>query len=59
VALLVDGNNDSGEATLKRFHREKGGKIRLQPRNPEMEPIIKDSRDVRIQGKVITVIRHV
>jgi SOS regulatory protein LexA len=59
VALLVDGNNDRGEATLKRFYREKGGKIRLQPRNPEMEPIIKDSRDVRIQGKVITVIRHV
>jgi repressor LexA len=59
VALLVDGNNERGEATLKRFYREKGGKIRLQPRNPEMEPIIKDSRYVKIQGRVISVIRQV
>jgi len=30
VALLTDGSNERGEATLKRFYREKGGTIRLQ-----------------------------
>jgi repressor LexA len=59
VALLTDGSNERGEATLKRFYREKGGKIRLQPRNPAMEPIIKDAEHVKIQGKVISVVRQV
>jgi repressor LexA len=59
VALLTDGTNERGEATLKRFYREKGGKVRLQPRNPAMEPIIKDEHQVSIQGKVISVIRQV
>jgi repressor LexA len=59
VALLTDGSNERGEATLKRFYREKGGMIRLQPRNPDMEPIIKSAEHVKIQGKVITVVRQV
>jgi repressor LexA len=59
VALLTDGSNERGEATLKRFYREKGGKIRLQPRNPDMEPIIKSAEHVKIQGKVISVVRQV
>jgi len=59
VALLTDSNNERGEATLKRFYREKGGKIRLQPRNPEMTPIIKDAANVKVQGKVISVIRQI
>ncbi|MCK4340099.1 MAG: transcriptional repressor LexA [Phycisphaerae bacterium] len=50
VALLEDG-----EATLKRFYRDKEG-IRLQPTNPEYEPII--TKDVRIQGVVVGVIRR-
>jgi repressor LexA len=33
VALL-----DSGEATLKRFYKEGGNKIRLQPANPTWSP---------------------
>jgi repressor LexA len=49
VALLADG-----EATLKKFYREKG-RIRLQPANPDMEPIYVD--DVRIQGVVVGVLR--
>jgi repressor LexA len=59
VALLTDTNNELGEATLKRFHREPGGMIRLQPRNSEMQPIVKDARHVQIQGKVISVIRQI
>ncbi len=59
VALLTNGNTDSWEATLKRFYREKDGKIRLQPANSTMAPLIVSERDVRIQGKVISVIRTV
>jgi repressor LexA len=49
VALL-----DDGEATLKKFYREKG-RIRLQPANPNYKPLHVDS--VNIQGVVIGVIR--
>lgn len=49
VALVADG-----EATLKKFYREKG-RIRLQPANERYEPIVVD--DCRIQGVVIGVIR--
>jgi repressor LexA len=49
VALL-----DDGEATLKKFYREKG-RIRLQPANPAFEPIYVDN--VRIQGVVVGLVR--
>jgi len=52
VALL-----DTGEATLKRFYREGGGKIRLQPANKGMEPRVIDADRCRIQGVVIGVLR--
>ena len=42
------------EATVKRFYRE-NGKIRLQPANSAMEPIIMD--DVAIIGKVVGLVR--
>jgi len=51
VALLRDD-----EATLKKFYRE-GSRIRLQPANPNFEPIYAD--DVTIQGVVIGVVRRV
>jgi len=51
VALLPDG-----EATLKKFYREKG-RIRLQPANAAFEPIYADRVD--IQGVVIGVVRRV
>lgn len=50
VALLEDST-----ATLKRFYRERD-RVRLQPANGEMQPIY--ARDVKIQGKVIGVIRR-
>lgn len=49
VALLED------EATVKRLFREKG-RIRLQPENPDYEPIY--AKDVRILGKVVAVFRY-
>jgi repressor LexA len=59
VALLSNNASETGEATLKRFRREKNGQIRLEPRNPAVAPIIVDERDVRIQGKVIAVLRQI
>jgi repressor LexA len=53
IVALVRGE----EATLKRFYREPGGKIRLQPANAEIRPIIVPASDVKIQGRVIGVLR--
>ncbi|HET7150737.1 MAG TPA: transcriptional repressor LexA [Candidatus Acidoferrum sp.] len=53
VVALVGGE----EATLKRFYREAPGKVRLQPANSEMAPIIVPANDVKIQGRVIGVLR--
>lgn len=50
VALLGE------EATVKRFFKEKNY-IRLQPENPDMEPII--TKNVKILGKVIGVFRKI
>ena len=53
VVALVRGDS----ATVKKLYRERGGRIRLQPANPTMEPIVEDARDVQIQGVVVGVIR--
>ncbi|MCH8151798.1 MAG: transcriptional repressor LexA [Planctomycetes bacterium] len=50
VALLPNG-----ETTLKTFYRE-GDRIRLQPANPQFEPII--VKECKIQGAVIGVLRR-
>jgi repressor LexA len=53
VVALVGGD----EATLKRFYREGGGRVRLQPANAQMEPIHVPAGDVKIQGRVLGVLR--
>ena len=53
VVALVSGE----AATVKKLYREPGGRIRLQPANPTMEPIVVDATDVRVQGVVVGVIR--
>jgi repressor LexA len=53
VVALVGGE----EATLKRFYREPGGRVRLQPANSEMQPILLPASEVKIQGRVIGVLR--
>jgi repressor LexA len=53
IVALVNGE----EATLKRFYRESGGKVRLQPANSELNPIIVPAADVKVQGRVIGVLR--
>lgn len=54
VAVLVEG-----EATVKRFFRERGGRVRLQPENPVFDPIFLHPRDqsIRILGKVVGLFR--
>lgn len=44
------------ETTLKAFYDE-GTRIRLQPRNPYLEPIYVHPNNCRVQGKVLGVIR--
>jgi repressor LexA len=53
VVALVDGE----DATLKRFYREAGGRVRLQPANSQMQPMVLPAADVKIQGRVIGVLR--
>jgi repressor LexA len=50
---------DRDETTLKYFYLE-NGRVRLQPANPLMAPIIiDDPAHVQVQGKVVLVIRRV
>lgn len=54
VVALVDG----GEATLKRLFRERGGMVRLQPANERLRPMLYPADRVRVQGRVIGVLRR-
>lgn len=53
VVALVDGES----ATVKKFYREAGGRVRLQPANPTMSPMIYPAERVQVQGIVVGVIR--
>ena len=53
VVALVGGDS----ATVKKLYRESDGRIRLQPANPTMEPILEEAHNVQIQGVVVGVIR--
>ena len=53
---IVVAQVEENAVTLKRYFREKG-RIRLQPANASYEPMFYD--DVRIQGKLVGVIRRV
>lgn len=55
VVVLIDN-----KATVKRFYKDKN-KIKLQPENDTMKPIIIDPREdnVTIVGKIESVIRKV
>lgn len=54
VVALVHGET----ATVKKFYRESGGRIRLQPANQTMAPLYYDASEITIQGIVIGVIRR-
>ncbi len=54
VIAMLDGAG----ATVKRYYRERDGRIRLQPSNENMQPIFVHEDDVRIQGIVVGVLRR-
>jgi repressor LexA len=52
VALIGD------EVTLKRFYPESGDRVRLQPANPAMEPLVVAANDLSVQGIVVGLMRR-
>jgi DNA (cytosine-5)-methyltransferase 1 len=52
VVAIIDDN----EATLKKLYREKN-RIRLEPRNPYMQPLFRT--DVEVRGVVVQVISNI
>ena len=55
VVALVGDDESADEATVKTFHRERDGRIRLQPENAALEPLYPEH--VEILGKVTGVFR--
>jgi repressor LexA len=54
VVALVDHES----ATVKKFYRERDGRIRLQPANPTMQPMLFGADRVQVQGIVMGVMRR-
>jgi len=54
VVALVHGDS----ATVKKFYRERDGRVRLQPANVSMQPMYFRSHEVVVQGIVVGVIRR-
>jgi len=53
VIALIDGES----ATMKKLYHEEDGRVRLQPANPSLSPLVVDAERVRIRGVVVGVIR--
>jgi repressor LexA len=53
VVALIEG----AQTTLKRFYREPGDKVRLQPANSSLQPIFVAGKDLEIQGRLLAVLR--
>ena len=56
AVAIVNDNTANGGATLKRFYLE-GDHVRLQPRNPTMQPIRVPADQVEVRGKVVKLVR--
>jgi repressor LexA len=54
VIALINGSS----ATVKKYYRERDGRIRLQPANETMQPIYVHENDISIQGIVVGVMRR-
>jgi repressor LexA len=55
---MVIAMTNGTSATVKKFYREKDGRIRLQPANDTMEPIYVSENDITIEGVVVGVLRR-
>jgi repressor LexA len=56
AVAIVNDATENGGATLKRFYLE-GQTVRLQPRNPAMQPILVPADQVEVRGKVVKLLR--
>jgi repressor LexA len=54
VIAMLGGSS----ATVKKFYRERDGRIRLQPANETMAPMYVHENDITIQGIVVGVLRR-
>lgn len=54
VIALIDGS----AATVKRFFKERDGRVRLQPANESLAPMYYRDADLAIQGIVVGVLRR-
>jgi repressor LexA len=54
VIALLNGS----AATVKKFYRERDGRIRLQPANEMLTPMYVNENDITIQGIVVGVLRR-
>jgi repressor LexA len=52
VVALIDNEN----VTLKKLYHE-GSRVRLQPANPDIEPLLLDASRIKVQGVVVAVMR--
>lgn len=55
--MIVAWISDREETTLKYYYPE-GERVRLQPANPQYDPIYVPANQLEIQGKVIAVVRQ-
>ena len=53
VVALIDGS----ETTLKRYYKEAGDRVRLQPANSTLQPIYVAQKNLEIQGRLLAVLR--
>ena len=53
VVALIDGEH----ATLKTLYHEPDGRVRLQPANERVAPLLYDASRVRVQGVAIGILR--
>jgi len=56
AVAIVNDNTPNGGATLKRFYQD-GDRVRLEPRNPTMKPILVPADQVEVRGKVVKLVR--
>jgi repressor LexA len=54
VVALIGGDS----VTVKRLYREPNNRVRLQPANAAMSPILVDASEVAVQGVVVGLIRR-
>ena len=48
----------TGGATVKKYYRERDGRVRLQPANDALQPMYVNENEIAVQGIVVGVMRR-